>query len=58
MAKQLTQHEQEAAKNLQNTEQLHTIIDEMNREYKSIEISLESIEKGQNDLYYKLDTVE
>jgi hypothetical protein len=30
----------------------------MNREYKSIEIALDGIEKGQNDLYYKLDAVE
>jgi len=43
---------------MESSEKLNQIVDDMNKEYRAIEIALEGIEKGQNDLYYKLDTVE
>ena len=39
-------------------EQLSEILKEMEREYLAIEYSLEGIDKGQDNLYQKLDIIE
>ena len=57
-AKSLTQHEQDAFKNMQMAEQLNNILGEMEKEYKAIEFTLGGIDKGQDDLYHKLEIIE
>lgn len=58
LTKFLTQHELDAYKNLEMGEQLVETLNEMEKEYRAIEFSLGGIDKGQDNLYQKLDIIE
>ena len=58
MAGSLNSHELDACKNVEENKKLMDTLNEMQREYKSIEASLEDISYGQDNLYARLDSIE
>ena len=56
--KSLEQHEVEAYKNIDMGEKLLKNLQEMEKEYRAIELACDGIDKGQGNLLYKLNSVE